>query len=140
MDKTAKSEGHAFPEIVKAFCLPVIFGIIAGCAAVAILLLLFAAALTVMQVPFSSILWMVQAAAAAGGFFAGFFSARLRRKQGLLTGGIAGLLLCGVFLLAGFFVSGGLSAVQMISRLFLYLSSAMLGGVLGVNSRNGKRR
>ena len=116
MEQAAKSEKQTKNGCWKAVGKPLAIGLLAG-------------ALSRGVIP-----WFTRIGGVAGGFFSGFFAARLRKKQGLLIGGAAGLLLGGCVLVLGLFFSEPMSAVPAAIKLLLYGAAGMPGGVLGVGS------
>ena len=75
------------------------------------------------------------AAVVAGCFAAGFFCGKALREKGLLYGFICGSIL---FLLAFFselLLVGDKISVLLLYKYIIYIASAMIGDVLGVNRR-----
>ncbi len=134
MEQAAKSEKQTKNGCWKAVGKPLAIGLLAGAAAEALLMLLAAGILSTAELSRGVIPWFTRIGAVAGGFFSGFFAARLRKKQGLLIGGAAGLLLGGCVLVLGLFFSEPMSAVPAAVKLLLYGAAGMPGGVLGVGS------
>jgi len=83
---------------------------------------------------------LAAAAAAAGALAAGFACGRLRGEKGLLSGAICGGALLTVLLLAGIGFSQEPSPIFLCVKAGVILASAVLGGVLGVNRANRKKR
>ena len=77
--------------------------------------------------------WMVLAAAAAGSFFCGRAAGRTRRKDGLKTGAICGVMYVVPLILIGL-ITGMAQGVLLLVKLMLCLGFAAAGGVSGVNA------
>ncbi len=67
-----------------------------------------------------------------GGAFIGFLAARFHREQGLLTGGVAGLLYALLLLLGAAITPGHFSLLSALLLGLASLTASVLGGVLGV--------
>lgn len=73
------------------------------------------------------------AAAAAGSFFCGRTAGRSRRREGLKTGAICGVMYIAPLILIGL-ITGMAQGALLLVKLLLCLGFAMAGGVAGVNS------
>ena len=73
------------------------------------------------------------AAAAAGSFFCGRTAGRIRRRGGLKTGAVCGLMYCIPLILLGL-IFGTAGWVMLPVKLVLCVGFAAAGGVSGVNS------
>lgn len=67
-----------------------------------------------------------------GSFLSGFLCARLLRNRGLLFGALCGAVIFLPLFIAGYFLSGGVTAVAAI-KLAVTVCAAAIGGVAGVN-------
>ena len=101
-----------------------------------LVLLLCSVALSIQDIPQGAIGPMAIGAAVAGSFVAGFCGAKIRREKGLLIGLCCGITIFLFIVLAGFAISGNSFGTLALIKLAVVLFSAMLGGVLGVNSKN----
>ena len=138
MDKSAKTDQRTVAVRMKAYLWPLLAGLLAGAAMALLLLMLFAAVLPALGLTKETAPWLARIASVLAGLTAGFVSAKLRRKRGLLTGGAAGMILGCCVLAAGFAWAGAVVLVQVLVKLLLYGTAGMIGGVLGVGS--GKKR
>ena len=75
----------------------------------------------------------------AGGFLGTFVTALIARRMGLLIGIASGAVFAGISLLAGRLVSD-VGGTPVWSRFFLLLAAAIVGGILGVNKKQRRRR
>ena len=115
------------------------FSCLVGIGAAFLLLCAFALILSVKDLPHGAITPMAIAAVVVGCFVAGYCAGRTIRAGGLVYG-----LLCGtvIFLFAFFcelmLIGGGFS-ILLLYKYIIYISSGMIGGVLGVNKRRKVR-
>ena len=111
----------------------------AGVVATFLILSLFAALMTVRDLPHSAVVPMSILGVAAGTILAGYCCARILRERGLLWG-----LGCGtvIFLLAFFcelMLLGQPVGILALYKYIIYAASGMIGGVLGVNKKRRVR-
>lgn len=120
---------------------PVAVSILIGALCCALLLLAMSVLMSALSVPQAAVDPMASFALAAGGFAAGFSCAKIMREKGLAYGALCGALLSLVMLLAGFAIEDNSFGIPALLKIAFILLSAMLGGVLGVNTkpRRGKR-
>lgn len=104
-----------------------------------LILLLCSVMLSVQDIPQGLIDPMAIAAAVIGSFIAGFCGAKIRREMGLLIGLCCGITIFLFIVLAGFAISDNSFGPLALIKLAMVLFSSMLGGVLGVNSKNKHR-
>lgn len=128
--KPDKSEKTAFARYVR----PTLLGAAAGTLVCFLLLLIMAAVLTAGDIPKRAVGLMALGAAAAGAFFGAMLCAALAKRRGWLFGlACSGVLLLPV-IIAGWAVTGQLSALLPLKAAVLLLCG-VLGGMLGVNLR-----
>ena len=110
-----------------------------GLAALLFAMCLFALAMSAGKLPGSAALLFSGAALVIGAFAAGFLTARLLRKKGLLAGAVSGvwmfMLCCVVGAIAGAEFSGG----AILFRMIIAVAAAAIGGVVGVNIKRRVR-
>ncbi len=100
-----------------------------------VILAVVALVMTFTDLPHGAITPITIAAVVAGCFAAGFFCGKALREKGLLYGFICGSIL---FLLAFFselLLVGDKISVLLLYKYIIYIASAMIGDVLGVNRR-----
>ncbi|MDR0917872.1 MAG: TIGR04086 family membrane protein [Oscillospiraceae bacterium] len=71
----------------------------------------------------------------AGCFAAGYTATRHKRKNGLKTGLIVGVIIYGVVYLIGIFTFRNFVGLSLFTKLLIVITAACIGGVLGVNSQ-----
>lgn len=118
---------------------PVAVSVLIGALCCALLLLLMSGLMTVANVPQGAVDPMASFALMAGGFTAGFVCAKAMRENGLLCGLVCGVLLAGVMLAAGYAMKDNQFGIPALLKIAFILLSAMLGGVIGVNSKQRRR-
>lgn len=103
--------------------------------------MLFIAALIISSVDFpqSGIAPLAIGASVAGCFAAGFLCGRITKGGGLLYGLVCGLVIFFLCLLCEVSFMGGEMGILALYKLVVCVTSAMIGGVLGVNKRRKVR-
>lgn len=103
--------------------------------------LLFLAALVISSIDFpqSAIAPVAIAAAVAGCFGAGFICARKTKSNGMLYGFVCGMVIFFLCLLCEVSFMGGEIGMLALYKLIICVTSAMIGGILGVNKRRKAR-
>lgn len=124
---------------VTKFSRALAVSVAAGVVATFLILSLFAALMTVRDLPHSAVVPMSILGVAAGTILAGYCCARILRERGLLWG-----LGCGtvIFLLAFFcelMLLGRPVGILALYKFIIYAASGMIGGVLGVNKKRRVR-
>lgn len=114
---------------------PVLTGTAAGALACALLLLAFAAVMSVRDVPQGAVTPLALTAAAAGAFAGGFVCARKARARGLAFGALCGLVLYLLTMLAGFAALQDMRGLFALLKLLLMVFCGAAGGVAGINFR-----
>jgi len=69
-----------------------------------------------------------------GSFVSGFVYARLVRNKGLICGVVSGILMFGVYYIAGLLLGAAAFSVLVLVRLVLVVLFACSGGIVGVNT------
>lgn len=124
---------------VTKFSRALAVSVAAGVVATFLILSIFAALMTVRDLPHSAVVPMSILGVAAGTILAGYCCARILRERGLLWG-----LGCGtvIFLLAFFcelMLLGRPVGILALYKFIIYAASGMIGGVLGVNKKRRVR-
>lgn len=101
----------------------------------ATVLLLAAMVISSIDFPQSGIAPVAIAASVAGCFGAGFICCRMTKGGGLMYGLICGLVIFLLCLLCEVSFLGGELGMLAVYKLIVCVTSAMIGGVLGVNKR-----
>lgn len=113
---------------------PILIGTIAGAICCLILLMLFAAILTMQDIQ-TAVTPMAVIAAAIGAFIGGFVGARSVGSRGLIFGAACGVLLYLVVMIAGFAMLKDIRGWYALLKFVIMTVSAAIGGVIGVNTR-----
>ena len=112
----------------------ILCGIFSGALVCTMILYLFAFCFVKMgSIPYAALSIIAVFAASTGAFCSGFICIKIRKKQGLLYGGICGIVLFLLITLASFiYTRESFSFYSIIKLLFMALFGA-IGGVLAVN-------
>lgn len=118
---------------------PVAVSVLIGTVFCALVLLLMSVLMSVQNIPQFAVGPMASFAFAAGGLVAGFCCARILRENGLVHGAVCGAALTVIVLLAGLALGDNGFGIPALFKIAFVMLSAMLGGVLGVNSKRRKK-
>ncbi|MGN1457599.1 MAG: TIGR04086 family membrane protein [Acutalibacteraceae bacterium] len=77
--------------------------------------------------------------ACIGAFVGGYFSARVKKSNGLLMGAVCALVMFVVLLLVGIAFAGDIFGVVSLLRMGVMIISGAIGGVLGVNKHRRRK-
>lgn len=113
---------------------PLFWGLAAGIAACAVLLLAAAALMAGGMVPLPWTMPLSLAIATIAAFLGGFVTAAVSRTTGWLFGSLTGLLLCCVLMLVGVLL-GNPNGVGLLLKIALTVGGGAVGGILGVNAK-----
>lgn len=120
----------------KAIALGTVFGAV-SCV---LLLTFFSISFVKMKkLPYDIIGVIIIFCAAVGSFFSGYISLRILRKNGLLYGTVAGVVLFIILTIASLLASGGQLTSLTLYKGISMMTSGALGGVVGVNKRSKAR-
>ncbi|MGI6404832.1 MAG: TIGR04086 family membrane protein [Oscillospiraceae bacterium] len=125
---------------VERIARPILISVAAGAIVCIGILLLLSVLLSVKSIPQSLISPMAIFAIIAGAFVSGFTCARAQRQNGLAYGVACGAVLSILVLLAGIGLPGNDMGMLALFKVVFMLFGGMLGGVLGVNVRQRRRR
>ncbi len=117
----------------------VAFSCIAGIVTAFAILTLCAGVMSAVDVPHGAVVPMSILAMVAGCLLAGFLCARIVGSGGLLCGLICASMIFLMAVAAELFVAGGQVGILALYKYVACASSAMIGGVLGVNRRRKVR-
>lgn len=76
---------------------------------------------------------------AFGAFIGGFFTSKLKREKGLVTGAVIGFLLFVLITIFSMIVSGASMTIFTALKFVASVVSASLGGVIGVNFKRKRK-
>lgn len=130
-DSGAKAAGQE-PKTIALSCLlgvGVAFAILAAMSLV----------MTLVDLPHGAMMPVTILAVVSGCFAAGFSCGKMLRRKGLLYGLICGSLLFLLALVCEVALIGEEFSVLLLYKYVMYIASAMIGGVLGVNQRRKVR-
>ena len=128
------------PSAVVVVVRPVLVGVAIGAAVCAGVLLLLSVVLSARNVPHSLIDPMATFAISAGALVAGYCCTKIVRRAGLAYGALCGGVFCLLIMLAGIGLQEGSFGLGAVFKITFMMISAMLGGVLGVNTRSRRRK
>ncbi len=72
---------------------------------------------------------------AAGCFAGGFYAAKKIGQKGLINGAIIGIITFGIVTLISLIVDDGAITFNTLFHLIIFMLSAIIGGIIGVNKR-----
>ncbi len=126
-------------EGLKRLLRPAAVGVVAGVLMSAAILALMSFIMSVSTVPQAALDPLAVFAMSAGAFSAGFCCAKIVHKNGLGCGLFTGLVFALVMLVCSFAAPGGGLGLGALLKALIVIFSSMLGGVLGVNTKNSKK-
>ncbi|MBQ8786530.1 MAG: TIGR04086 family membrane protein [Oscillospiraceae bacterium] len=112
----------------------VVYSIFACIGAVFVTSLIFSAIATVIDLSDGAFTVMSSAALCAGCFAASFVAAKRRKRNGLKTGLLCGIIIFAVTLLGGIFFVRSFTVGGFFTKMLIILICSSLGGIIGVNS------
>ena len=118
---------------------PVLISVAVGTAACVGVLLLFSLLLSLYSVPQSLISPLAIFALSASALVSGLCCSKMVRRNGLACGAACGLGLSVLVVIAGLILGDRAFGVPAMLKVTFVMLSAMIGGVLGVNT-NSKRK
>lgn len=113
----------------------VLISILAGLGALTLSAGLLSAVAALFDLSDSVVSAMSGIALAAGCFGCSFFAANRRRRDGLRSGVICGIMIFAAVLIIGALTVKFFSAGGIVSKLLIILSASAIGGIKGVNTR-----
>jgi len=140
ISKRVQRAQTAEPSAVSLIVKPVLMSTMIGAVICIGVLLLFSFILSARSVPQSLINPMAVFSISAGALACGFCCAKLIRRAGLAYGALCGAVFSLVVMLASFGISDNGFGLIALFKIVFMMFSAMLGGVLGVNTRSRKRK
>jgi len=112
-----------------------LIGVGAGLACAVIFSLLFALVLTLSDLPHRSIAPVSMVIVALSFFIGAFIAGKMLHKKGLLLGALIGVLSFALLFVVGLFVPDESMGVTDAVKALLCIIPAVIGAVLGVNTR-----
>ncbi|MCD7741688.1 MAG: TIGR04086 family membrane protein [Ruminococcus sp.] len=112
---------------------------VCGFAAVFLCILFFSFVMTRIDVSESVLSVLTSAGLCVGAYVGGYVASRRRRRSGLLMGLLVGLFMFGIIFLLSYIFAGSAGGFSPSARLVMTLVCAAVGGVVGVNSKGGRR-
>ena len=122
-----------------AYGKPLLTGTIAGVVTAVAVLLLCALMVSCFSLPTGVIRFMAILTVGAGGLAGGYGAARIFQKKGLLIGAAVGVILALILTVAGVLFTREAPAMQSLTKFAILIVSAMIGGILGVNTKQKRR-
>ena len=127
------------PVGINVVVKPVLTSVAVGAVVCVGVLLLLSVILSARNVPQALVGPMATFAISIGAFVAGFSCAKIVRRTGLAYGALCGGVFCLIIMLASLGVVDGGFGLTALFKIVFMMISAMLGGVLGVNTRTRRR-
>ena len=104
-----------------------------------VIMLLFSALMYFCDIGFEYSLLFSTLSVAVGLFIASYYMAYKRRDKGMLTGFICGVITFMIILIISLIIDDGGITYNTLFHLIIFLLSALIGGVLGVNKAINKK-
>lgn len=123
---------------IHPYIKPLIWGVIWGSVTIIALIAIASLIIANLEIPIPSVPLIVTICGGVGTFVAGFVSAKIMRRKGLIIGFLTGLMFLVVLFVSTLTFSGDAFNAETITKFIVLLVAALLGGMLGVNSK--KRR
>lgn len=124
-------------EIKKYKCF--IFGTLTGIIVTTLSLILFAVIFTALDLDAAYAHPIASVCCAIGSLFGGYISAKLCRSKGLINGILTGIFIFLAVTIVSIIVGGGSFTLMTVIRMIIILTSAAIGGILGVNKLTKKK-
>ncbi len=131
--------GQTDKGVLVRYGKPVAVSCLSGAIVSTAILLVLSLVMSVRDVPAVLINPLACAAIAVGSFFAGFLCAKQLRQRGMLFGALCGIIMFGLLLFTSLTLTGEAFGWIVLIKLVIVLTSAMIGGILGVNTRRRRR-
>ncbi len=113
-----------------------IFGIIAGCGVMMLLMCITSAGLLISgTLPHDALKWIVIVLCVISAFFSGYVTSRITKVNGLMWGALSGVIMFIIVLLSGLICGDGNFTYITLVKLFALALSGALGGIKGVNKK-----
>lgn len=118
----------------------VLVGVLIGEAVTLVLLFLFSCMMAFVDLPLAAADWMSAGALVIGAAAGGFLSAVISKANGLLTGFLCGALFCILLILLSLVFHPFEATTFFLLKIVLSLIFSAIGGILGVNRKQRKRK
>ena len=112
------------------------FAALCGSGAVFVLIVIFGAVMTRIDLSDGVLSVLTSAALCVGAYFGGSIAARKRKQSGLLMGMLCGLMMFGAIFAGSYFFAGTAGGFSGSAKLVMTLVCGAVGGIVGVNSRS----
>jgi len=119
---------------------PILTGVALGVAVAVCVLLLMSLVLSTRSVPQPLVGPMAIFAICFGALVSGFCCGRIKRQNGLAYGAACGAVFSAVALLSSLAIGDNGFGTLALIKIVIMLISAMLGGVMGVNARQRRKK
>ena len=117
----------------------IIIGLICGTAAISVILLLFALIMSFGIIPVSLSSLLSSFALSMGALFAGFMTAKIEKKNGLLYGFLTGAILFLIFTVISLLGVKSTPTLTTLLKGIITIIAGGVGGILGVNTGNKRK-
>ena len=119
---------------------PLVWGIVSCSISISLLFVIVGLIISNFNVPVPSISTIVLVCAGISSFIGGFIAAKIHLRQGLIVGLISGLVFAAVIVMCALLGTGSLFSVDSLMKYVVIITTAMIGGSLGVNYKPKTRR
>ncbi len=126
-----ESQNNKYLTFFKALLIEVV--------ATAAFIFLFALVMYFTEMGFEYSAVFATVSAAVGCFFGGFYAAKKIGQKGLLNGAIIGIITFAIITLISLIVDDGALTVNTLFHFIIFMLSAIIGGVIGVNKGQNKK-
>lgn len=127
-------------SVTTNYSKPTVFAIGTAIAVIvsAVVIILFAGVMTVVDIPKSYAFPLSSIAMGMGSFFGARYSAKKLKEKGYLCGLVIGLILFLLGTIVGIFVNGVQFTALTPLRAIISILMGMIGGITGINSGNAR--
>ncbi len=121
---------------VVSFCIASLSSVIVT----VLLMVIISAAVTGLgKLPYELMPVFSAASVIAGAFSGGWICAAIRKKEGMLSGAVTGVILM-LLLLVGGVAAGNTISYMVLMRIGIAAAAGAVGGVIGVNKRKRRKK
>ncbi|MCD8096061.1 MAG: TIGR04086 family membrane protein [Ruminococcus sp.] len=127
--RLGRAASNALTLLISAMC---------GFIVVFLCIMLFSFVMTKIDVSESVLSLLTSVGLCVGAYVGGFAASKRRRQNGLLMGLLCGLFMFGIIFLLSYIFAGTAGGFSASAKLVMTLVCASAGGVVGVNSKDGR--
>ena len=135
MRNSKQAEANSFAKFLRAL----LIGTGIGLLVTIILLVIFSVVMSLKDLPQVAVTPLAIASTAIGAFFAGFFSSKIRKENGLFIGFCSGFLFFLFLAIASFSLTEAEIGLNLLFKFMVVVFASMIGAVIGVNQKKHRK-